>query len=64
MSKIMLPMFVGVFVGAFLVEMLRRNNPELSEALHAKAKRLVRALPPAFRPKGQLPSGGASPTTA
>ena len=64
MSKLLLPMFVGVFVGAFMVEMLRRNNPELSEALHARAKRLVRALPQAFRPKGQLLEGGASPTTA
>jgi hypothetical protein len=64
MSKILLPMFVGVFVGAFLVEMVRRNNPEFSDALQAKAKRIVRALPQAFKARGQLLSGGASPTTA
>jgi hypothetical protein len=63
MSKILLPMFVGVFVGAFMVEMLRRNNPELSDALHAKAKRVMRALPQAFKPKGQLHDGHISPTT-
>ena len=44
MSKVLLPMFVGVFVGAFMVEMLRRNNPELSDALHAKAKRVECSL--------------------
>jgi hypothetical protein len=60
MSKLMLPMFVGVFVGAFLVEMLRRNNPELSDRLHAKAKRVIRAVPQAFKPKGELPRGGHS----
>jgi hypothetical protein len=64
MSKIMLPMFVGVFVGAFMVEMFRRNNPELSDALHAKARRLMRAVPHAFKPKGELQSGTASSTTA
>jgi hypothetical protein len=64
MSKILLPMFVGVFVGAFMVEMFRRNNPELSDALQAKAKRFIRAVPQAFKPKGELPSGSASSTTA
>lgn len=64
MSKILLPMFVGVFVGAFMVEMFRRNNPELSEALHAKAKRVIRAVPQAFKPKGELPRGSGSSTTA
>jgi hypothetical protein len=64
MSKLMLPMFVGVFVGAFLVEMLKRNNPELSDALHAKAKRVMRALPQAFKPKGELQRGGDSSLTA
>jgi hypothetical protein len=60
----MLPMFVGVFVGAFLVEMLRRNNPELGDRLHAKAKRVMRALPQAFQPKGELQRGSASSLTA
>jgi len=64
MSKLFLPMFVGVFVGAFMVEILRRNNPELSDALQAKAKRLVRALPQPFKPKEQLLRGGGSATTA
>ncbi len=64
MSKILLPMFVGVFVGSFMVEILRRNNPELSDALHAKAKRVIRAVPQAFKPKGQLPRGAGSSTTA
>jgi hypothetical protein len=63
MSKILLPMFVGVFVGAFVVEMLRRNSPELSDALHAKAKRVVRALPQAWKQKGWQSGGEASPTT-
>ena len=45
MSKVMLPVFLGVFVGAFVFEMVRRNNPELGEALEAKAKRAARALP-------------------
>jgi hypothetical protein len=52
MSKILLPMFVGVFVGAFLVEIFRRNSPELSAALQEKAKRVVRALPQALKQKG------------
>jgi hypothetical protein len=56
-------MFVGVFVGAFMVEMLRRNSPELSEAIHAKARRLARVLPRALGFKGQL-GRGTSPTAA
>jgi hypothetical protein len=41
----MLPVFVGVFVGAFTLELVRRNNPELGAALEATAKRAARALP-------------------
>jgi hypothetical protein len=63
MSKLLLPMFVGVFVGAFVVEILRRNNPELGDALQAKARRVMRALPQALKPKGELARGNP-PTTA
>jgi hypothetical protein len=45
MSKIMLPAFVGVFVGAFVFELIRRNNPELGEAIAVKAKQAARTLP-------------------
>ncbi len=45
MTKVLLPVFVGVFVGAFVVELFRRNNPELAAAIEAKAKRAVRSLP-------------------
>ena len=41
----MLPVFAGVFVGAFVIELVRRNHPELGEALAARAKRAVLALP-------------------
>jgi hypothetical protein len=57
-------MFVGVFVGAFMVEMLRRNNPELSKALHAKAKHVARALPQAFKRKIAVSASDTSLTTA
>jgi hypothetical protein len=45
MSKILLPMFVVVFAGAFVVELVRRNNPELADALEAKARRAARSMP-------------------
>ena len=45
MTKILLPMFVGVFVGAFVVELFRRNNPEMADAIEARARRAVRSLP-------------------
>jgi hypothetical protein len=45
MSKVMIPVMVGIFVGAFVYEMVRRNNPELGEALKGKAKRAARGLP-------------------
>jgi hypothetical protein len=41
MSKLLLPVLVGVFVGAFAVELVRRNNPELAAGLKARAKRLT-----------------------
>ena len=44
MSKIMLPAFLGVFVGAFVFELVRRNNPELGEALAVKAKKAAQTL--------------------
>jgi hypothetical protein len=62
MSKLMLPVFVGVFFGAFVFEMVRRNNPELGEALEAKAKRAARALPlpKALKESALLSSPGGS----
>lgn len=44
MSKLLLPVLVGVFVGAFTVELVRRNNPELVEALENKARRAARTV--------------------
>jgi hypothetical protein len=41
----MLPVFVGIFAGAFVFELIRRNNPELGEALKGKAKRATQRLP-------------------
>ncbi len=52
MTKVLLPVFVGVFVGAFVVELFRRNNPELASAIEAKAQRVVRSLP---RPPWRTP---------
>jgi hypothetical protein len=62
MSKLMLPVFVGVFVGAFVLELVRRNNPELGEALEAKARAAAKRLPlPAvFNPAGPSPSANVS----
>ncbi len=45
MSKVMLPVFVGIFAGAFVFELIRRNNPELGEAIKGKAKRATQRLP-------------------
>lgn len=56
MSKILLPVFVGVFVGAFVVELFRRNNPELTDALEAKARRAVRSLPRLRWPRHETPA--------
>lgn len=44
MSKVLLPVLVGVFVGAFTVELVRRNNPELVSSVQRKAKRLARSV--------------------
>ena len=51
MTKILLPVLVGVFAGAFVVELVRRNNPELAHALKARAKKLSSALREAGRPR-------------
>ncbi len=56
MSKILLPVFVGVFVGAFVVELFRRNNPELANAIELKAKRAVQSLPRPRWPRARAES--------
>jgi len=43
MIKILLGAMGGIFVGAFLVEVLRRKNPEAVERIEAKAKRMAKA---------------------
>jgi hypothetical protein len=54
MSKLLLPVLVGVFVGAFAVELVRRNNPELGDALVARAKRLANSMRNAGRAQRSL----------
>ena len=49
MSKVLLPVLVGVFVGAFAIELIKRNSPELVTVMQAKAKRLARSVNRALR---------------
>lgn len=64
MSKILLPMFVGVFVGAFVVELFRRNNPEMADELEAKARRAARSLPRLRWPRREPERDATSETDA
>ncbi len=44
MTKLLLPVLVGVFVSAFTIELVRRNNPELVEGMERKARSFVRSV--------------------
>lgn len=50
MTKILLPMFIGVFVGAFVVELVRRNRAKPAPAPRPRAERARRSQPPAWWP--------------
>jgi len=39
MSKIMVGVFVSVFVSALIYEVIKRNNPELADRIVRKLKR-------------------------
>ncbi len=54
MTKILLPVLVGVFIGAFTVELVRRNDPALAESLKARAKKLADSLGPSKVPPQRL----------
>lgn len=58
MSKLLLPVLVGVFVGAFTIELVRRNDPELMAGVEAKAKRLARSLERRFGRTRRRLAGG------
>jgi hypothetical protein len=51
MSKLLLPILVGVFVGAFTVELVRRNRPDLVKEMESKAKRAARSVDRALKPR-------------
>ena len=44
MTKILLSIAAGIFIGAFAVEILNRKNPELTKKIEEKAKDAVDAL--------------------
>ncbi len=48
MTKILVPLLTGFFLGALVTEILHRKNPELVKATEERAKRLSRSLRQAF----------------
>lgn len=48
MFKMMGGVFIGVFLGAFLMEVLSRRSPHILKDVEAKAKRTARAAADAF----------------
>lgn len=55
MWKLLGGLFVGVFVGAFAVELIRRTRPELLESLEHSARTTADVLLNRFR-EGREPS--------
>jgi len=64
MTKILLGAMVGVFLGAFAVEILKRKNPELLKSIESRAAALADSVDKAlggdesdgFVPRGSKPA--------
>ncbi|MCP4678544.1 MAG: hypothetical protein GY854_24145 [Deltaproteobacteria bacterium] len=48
MGKPLVGLLVGVFVGAFVIEVIRRKNPALLESIEVKAKGAVDSMSAVF----------------
>ena len=61
MTKILLGTIVGVFLGAFAVEILKRKNPELLKSIESRAAALADSMDKALggdESDGVVPRGG------